>query len=92
MCGNFCWNYLVRIVHYDTFFSIGDRLVTYNYKCSECQKVFEVAFDGMVGVSIPDTSAVYCPRCGSDLTYRIISAVNFILKGDGWASKDTNNE
>ena len=54
--------------------------------------MFEVAFDGMVGVSIPDTSAVYCPQCGSDLTYRIISAVKFILKGDGWASKDTNNE
>lgn len=62
-------------------------MVTYTYKCSECGTEFEVQFEGMVGVSVPDTSPVYCPKCNGDLTYRIIKSVQFILKGNGWAGK-----
>lgn len=62
-------------------------MITYIYKCSDCGTEFEVSFEGMVGVSVPNTSPVYCPKCNSDLTYRIITTANFILKGTGWASK-----
>ncbi len=69
-------------------------MITYIYRCSECGEEFEVQFDGMVGVSVPDISPVYCPKCNGDLTYRIIKSANFILKGDGWSknTKETYGE
>lgn len=65
-------------------------MTTYTYRCSECQHEFEESFEGMLGVSIPNTSPIYCPKCGSDLVYRIIQQANFILKGSGWAGKKEN--
>jgi putative FmdB family regulatory protein len=65
-------------------------MVTYPYRCVDCGTEFEVTFDGMVGVTIPNTTPVYCPKCGSDLVFRLIKNATFILKGTGWASKKEN--
>jgi putative FmdB family regulatory protein len=49
---------------------------TYDFKCSECECVFEV-FQKYSDENPP------CEECGKE-TERLISRTSFVLKGDGW--------
>jgi len=51
----------------------------YSYKCSNdvCQHEDEIIH------RYSDTSPRACPKCGSEFQ-KLISGVNFKLKGDGW--------
>lgn len=65
-------------------------MITYTYKCSDCEQYFEENFEGILGVSKPYPEDIECPYCGSLNTYRVIKNISFILKGNGWASKQEN--
>lgn len=54
---------------------------TYDYKCAECEDVFEVTR------ASTDTSAVTCPRCGS-AAKRVFTPVGVVFKGSGFHSTD----
>jgi putative FmdB family regulatory protein len=54
---------------------------TYEYRCSECKKDFEVF------QKITDDPVKECPDCGGKVE-RLIAATNFILKGGGWYKSD----
>jgi len=54
---------------------------TYEYRCSKCQKEFEVF------QRITDDPVNECPKCGGSVE-RLIAATNFILKGNGWYKSD----
>ena len=52
----------------------------YDYRCLSCGDIFEEF------KSIKDADEEQkCPVCG-EVSRRLISGGNFILKGDGWAS------
>ena len=53
----------------------------YDYRCSECEAVFEMVFP--VGKA---EKQVECPECGK-VAKRAFTSCNFILKGGGWPSK-----
>lgn len=59
---------------------------TYEYKCNDCGKDFEVF------KSIKDESLPVCPECNSNNVSRLISSTNFILKGSGWYITDYGNK
>lgn len=50
----------------------------YDYKCKNCEEEFEIEH------SIKDDPKTVCPSCGEETLVRLISASNFILKGNGW--------
>ena len=54
---------------------------TYEYRCSKCQKEFEVF------QKITDDPVKKCTECGGSVE-RLIAATNFILKGSGWYKSD----
>jgi len=56
---------------------------TYEFMCQACQEPFEK----LLRMSEYEQPQV-CPACGSSDTYRKISLSSFVLKGDGWTSKD----
>ena len=53
----------------------------YEYKCSECDHVFEKM------QSFSASSTDECPKCGAKAN-RIISLSSFVLKGTGWYVTD----
>ncbi len=55
----------------------------YEYKCQECDHVFE----DMV-LSSKDSGPDKCPKCGAPNVSRLISGTNFQLKGGGWFHSD----
>lgn len=55
---------------------------TYEYKCADCGKTWEVE------KKISETPEENCPECKSVKTQRLISSNSFILKGDNWANKE----
>jgi len=57
---------------------------TYDFRCNECSEVFEV-FVSISEMGDPQE----CPECGSTDTKSIITPCNFVLRGDGWASKNS---
>ena len=56
----------------------------YEYRCNECQHVFEEWQKGF------EEKEVSCPVCGGSAT-RLISQSAFILKGSGWYVTDYCN-
>lgn len=54
----------------------------YDYKCSSCEKVFEV-FQKM-----SDPVLTKCPECGKETVERLISGGNFAFKGSGFYITD----
>ncbi len=50
----------------------------YEYKCPQCEHVFEEWLKSHVGVEQAD-----CPKCGTE-SGQIISNTSFVLKGGGW--------
>jgi len=56
---------------------------TYVFECQDC----ETQFEEFRKISEYDQPAS-CPNCESDNTKKVITAVGFILKGDGWAGKN----
>ncbi len=53
----------------------------YDFRCSECQTVFEVVRP------IRSTEAETCPECGGD-TKRVFSPVGVVFKGSGFHNTD----
>jgi len=56
---------------------------TYDYQCKTCDNVFEI------DQSIKDDKLIefLCPICNSNQpVVRIITSMNFVLKGRGWAA------
>jgi putative FmdB family regulatory protein len=53
----------------------------YDYRCPECEAVFELNFP--VGKAEQEAE---CPECGGQAK-RAFTSCNFILKGGGWPSK-----
>ena len=53
----------------------------YEYKCSGCEKVFEVV------QKFSDEPLKVCPGCGGKLG-KLISNTSFVLKGTGWYLTD----
>jgi len=55
----------------------------YEFDCLDCQHLFTKR------LSVDDrNSDQECPFCGEENTKRIINAVGFVLKGDGWPGKN----
>ena len=54
---------------------------TYEYLCEKCGRNFEVF------QKITDDPVQTCPECGGKVR-RLVSASNFVLKGDGWYKTD----
>ena len=62
---------------------MGIKMPTYVFECQDC----ETQFEEFRKISEYDQPAS-CPNCESDNTKKVITAVGFILKGDGWAGKN----
>jgi putative FmdB family regulatory protein len=58
---------------------------TYEYKCEQCQRVFEVK------QRISDAPLTTCEVCGGTI-HRLLSSAPFILKGGGWYVTDYPSE
>jgi putative FmdB family regulatory protein len=59
----------------------------YEYKCRDCKHKFEVS------ISIKDWNVlIYCPKCRSENTYRLISKPAIIFKGDGFYVTDAEKK
>jgi putative FmdB family regulatory protein len=55
----------------------------YSHECQECQHVFDV-WAKMDERNDPSE----CPECGAVNSKPVITKINFITPGDGWASKN----
>lgn len=55
--------------------------MTYEYKCEECGREFEVE------QSMKDPVLEICPYCNNQSVHRLVSKVGFILNGTGWPGK-----
>jgi putative FmdB family regulatory protein len=55
----------------------------YEYQCGSC----ELHFEQRLPIARHD-EAQDCPDCGTPEANKLVSAVGFILKGDGWAGKN----
>ncbi len=55
----------------------------YEYQCGEC----ELHFEQRLPIAQHDEPQD-CPACGAPGANKLVSAVGFILKGDGWAGKN----
>ena len=53
----------------------------YEYRCQECQQIFEEWQKGF------EEQDVACPVCGGS-SQRLISNTSFVLKGSGWYVTD----
>ena len=60
-------------------------MLTYEYKCSKCRRVFEVR------QRISDPPLETCEACGGKVR-RLLSPAPFILKGGGWYVTDYPSE
>jgi putative FmdB family regulatory protein len=58
---------------------------TYEYKCNDCGREFEVR------QRISEPALTQCETCGGTLK-RLLSAAPFILKGEGWYVTDYPSE
>ena len=58
---------------------------TYEYKCQDCSRVFEVR------QRISEPALTTCDKCGGPVR-RLIGAATFILKGKGWYVTDYPSE
>lgn len=57
----------------------------YEYKCSKCEKEFEVFYTSQSAVQREEKNEK-CPACGSTKKQKLVSkGTDFILKGSGWA-------
>ena len=54
----------------------------YEYRCGACGAELEVM------QKINDAPLVTCPECGTESLKKLVSAVGFRLKGDGWYETD----
>lgn len=61
-------------------------MVSYEYKCSECKKVFTVER------SMLDKSAVSCPFCEAGDVMKVFSPPAIIFRGSGFYCKDSNGK
>jgi len=57
-------------------------MITYTYFCSDCNTESEHK------QNITDSVLDHCPKCNSSDFKKVIKSVQFVLKGEGWASKD----
>jgi len=56
---------------------------TYEYKCKDCGHEFE-----RILRLVENKDPQVCPECQSLKTGKIFTTCNFVLKGDGWPSKN----
>jgi putative FmdB family regulatory protein len=63
----------------------GFIMPTYDYQCQKCQNIQEVFHP------ISENPRVACVKCQSKCK-RIVTQVNFILKGGGWPSQDIKSK
>jgi putative FmdB family regulatory protein len=63
----------------------GRAVPTYDYRCDQCQRVFEVR------QRISEEPLSTCERCGGPVR-RLIAPAPFILKGGGWYVTDYPSE
>ena len=63
------------------FFPGGNAVPTYEYKCEQCERVYEVRHR----ISAPPLTT--CQYCGGAV-HRLLAAAPFILKGSGWYVTD----
>lgn len=56
---------------------------TYAYQCEAC----DIAFEKVLPISKYDEPQE-CPDCGQGPAKKLVTAPNFILRGDGWAGKN----
>lgn len=56
---------------------------TYSYYCDECDSEFEK----ILSISRYDEPQS-CTECGHHPARKLVTATNFILRGDGWAGKN----
>ncbi|PCJ31999.1 MAG: transcriptional regulator [Gammaproteobacteria bacterium] len=54
----------------------------YEYRCGGCEHQFEAL------QKMSDDPLVHCPACDEAKLRKLISAVGFRLKGDGWYETD----
>ncbi|NQY25663.1 MAG: zinc ribbon domain-containing protein [Piscirickettsiaceae bacterium] len=54
----------------------------YEYRCDACEHEFEAL------QKMSDESLLHCPACDEAKLRKLISAVGFRLKGDGWYETD----
>ena len=60
---------------------------TYDYKCNDCDDVFEVTH------SIMEEPSISCPSCQSNLVIRLISRnVGISFKGSGFYINDKDSK
>jgi len=59
---------------------------TYEYQCLDCEHRFEVT------QRMTDDRLTTCPQCNKETLEKLISAVNFQLKGTGWYETDFKNK
>jgi putative FmdB family regulatory protein len=55
----------------------GDKMPVYEYKCSACERVFEMQ------QKISDPPLTACSECGGNVK-KMLSVSSFHLKGGGW--------
>lgn len=60
-------------------------MLTYEYECPRCPRVFEVR------QRISESPLTTCERCGGPI-HRLLAATPFILKGGGWYVTDYPSE
>ena len=65
--------------------SEGDAVPTYDYRCDQCERTFEVR------QRISADPLKTCERCGGPIR-RLLAATPFILKGGGWYVTDYPSE
>ena len=56
---------------------------TYAYECETCK----IAFEKILPISRYDEPQE-CPECGAGPAKKLVTAPNFILRGDGWAGQN----
>ncbi len=54
----------------------------YEYRCEACEHEFEAL------QKMSDEPLVHCPACDEATLRKLVSAVGFRLKGDGWYETD----
>lgn len=54
----------------------------YEYRCDACEHEFEAL------QKMSDEPLVHCPACDDAKLRKLVSAVGFRLKGDGWYETD----
>ena len=60
---------------------IGGRMPIYEFKCTECNDIFEILCS-----TGDDAASPKCPKCGKEELERVLSAASFTMGSDGAAS------